>query len=162
MEGNKERRQATLLVEMYIGAAPVENGRQVPRKTKTTATMWFSDPPPRHVSGENHGLKGCLLPDVHCSTVHSSQDMEATWMPISGGGGKEDTEIRYGSIVRVCAQLLSRVWLCNYMHCSPPDSSVQGIVWARILEGVSISFSRESSWPRDQSGISCIGMWVLH
>ena len=34
---------------------------------------------------------------------------------------------------------------------SPPDSSVYGIFQARILEWVAISYSRGSSWPRDQT-----------
>ena len=36
--------------------------------------------------------------------------------------------------------------------CSPPDSSVHGILQARILEWVTIPFSRGSSWPTDQPG----------
>ena len=39
---------------------------------------------------------------------------------------------------------------------SPPDSSVLEILQARILEWVAISFSRESSWPRVQTRVSCI------
>ena len=42
------------------------------------------------------------------------------------------------------------------MDCSPPGSSVHGILQARILEWVAIFFSRESSWPRDQTQVSCI------
>ena len=42
------------------------------------------------------------------------------------------------------------------MDCSPPGSSVLGILQARILEWVGIPFSRGSSWPRDQTRISCI------
>ena len=41
--------------------------------------------------------------------------------------------------------------LCNRMDWSPPDSSVHGILLARILEYVAISSSRGSSQPRDQS-----------
>ena len=44
--------------------------------------------------------------------------------------------------------------LCNPMDCSPPDSSVHGILQARILEWVAIFFSRGSSWPRDRTQIS--------
>ena len=40
--------------------------------------------------------------------------------------------------------------------CSPPGSSVHGISQARILEWVAISFSRESSWSRDRTHVSCI------
>ena len=39
--------------------------------------------------------------------------------------------------------------LCDPMDCSPPVSSVHGILQARILEWVAISFSRGSSPPRD-------------
>ena len=45
---------------------------------------------------------------------------------------------------------LSRVTLCDPVDCSPPGSSVHGILPARILEWVAISFSRECSRPRDQ------------
>ena len=41
--------------------------------------------------------------------------------------------------------------LCNPIDCSPPGSSVHGIVQARILEWVAIPFSRGSSQPRDQT-----------
>ena len=33
--------------------------------------------------------------------------------------------------------------LCNPMDCSPPSSSVHGILQARILEWVAIPFSRD-------------------
>ena len=42
------------------------------------------------------------------------------------------------------------------MYCSPPSSSVRGILRARILEWVAISFSRGSSRPRDQTQVSHI------
>ena len=41
------------------------------------------------------------------------------------------------------------------MDCSPPGSSVHGILQARILEWVAIPFSRGSSRPRDQTQVSC-------
>ena len=47
--------------------------------------------------------------------------------------------------------------LCNPVGCSPPGSSVHGILQARILECVAISFSRGSSRPRDWTQVSCIG-----
>ena len=51
--------------------------------------------------------------------------------------------------------------LWDSMDCSLPDSSVHGIFQARILESVAISFSRESSWHRDWTCVSCIGRWVI-
>ena len=52
--------------------------------------------------------------------------------------------------------------LCNPTDCSPPGSSVHGSLQARIPEWVSISFSRGSSWPRDQTWISCIDRRILY
>ena len=52
---------------------------------------------------------------------------------------------------------LSRVRLfCNLTDCSLPGSSAHGILQARILEQVAISFSRGSSQCRDQTHISCV------
>ena len=45
--------------------------------------------------------------------------------------------------------------LCDPMDCSPPGSSVHGILQARIVDWVTISFSRGSSQPRDQTQVSC-------
>ena len=39
--------------------------------------------------------------------------------------------------------------LCNAVDCSPPGSSIHGILQERKLEWVAISFSRGSSRPRD-------------
>ena len=46
--------------------------------------------------------------------------------------------------------------LCHPMGHSPPGSSVHGILQARILEWVAISFSRRSSRPRNRTQVSCI------
>ena len=46
--------------------------------------------------------------------------------------------------------------LCDPMDCSPPGSSVHGILQARLLEWVAISYSKGSSWPRDQTQIFCV------
>ena len=46
--------------------------------------------------------------------------------------------------------------LCNPMDCSLPGSSVHGILQARILEWVAISYSRGSFWSRDRTQVSCI------
>ena len=46
--------------------------------------------------------------------------------------------------------------LYDPMDCSLPGSSLHGILQARVLEWVAISFSRGSSRPRDQTRVSCI------
>ena len=55
--------------------------------------------------------------------------------------------------------------LCDPMDCSLPGSPVHGLLQARILEWVAISYSRGSSWPRDQTHASCvfcIDRWLLY
>ena len=49
-----------------------------------------------------------------------------------------------------------RLILCNPMVCSLPGSSVHGILQARILGWVDISFSMGSSQPRDRTQVSWI------
>ena len=44
--------------------------------------------------------------------------------------------------------------LCDPVDCSLPGSLVHGILQARILQWVAISFSRGSSWPRDRTWVS--------
>ena len=61
----------------------------------------------------------------------------------------------------------NQVWLfaTPFMDRSPPDSSVNGILQARILEWIAVPSSRGSSQPRDRtqvSYISCIGRQVLY
>ena len=51
------------------------------------------------------------------------------------------------------------------VDCSPPDSSVHGILQARILKQVAMPSSRGSYPPRDEahvSCVSCIGRRVLY
>ena len=44
--------------------------------------------------------------------------------------------------------------LCDPMDCSPPDSSVHGVLQARILQWLAIPLSRGSAQPNDQSWVS--------
>ena len=52
--------------------------------------------------------------------------------------------------------------LSDPMDCSLPGSSIHGILQARILEWVAISFSRRSSPPWDRTCISRIGRLILY
>ena len=56
----------------------------------------------------------------------------------------------------VCSDAQSHLILGDHMDSSLPGSSVHGIVQARILERVAISFSRRSSRPRNQTHIPCL------
>ena len=46
--------------------------------------------------------------------------------------------------------------LCDPMGCSPPGSSVRGILQERILEWVAMPFSRGPSLPRDRAHGPCV------
>ena len=54
-----------------------------------------------------------------------------------------------------CLVAKSHPFFCDAMNCSLP---VHGISQSSILEWVAISFSGVSSWPRDQTQISCIAV----
>ena len=48
---------------------------------------------------EKHGSKGYMHPNVHCSIICNSQDMEATYMTINRGMDKEDVVHIYNGIL---------------------------------------------------------------
>ena len=61
--------------------------------------------------------------------------------------------------------MLSNIWLCDPVDCSPAGSFVHRFILARLLEGVAISSSMGSSRPRDQTWVSCssfIGRWIVY
>ena len=75
--------------------------------------------------------------------------MESHGGPVKGGG---------------CQVAESCLTLCDPMDCSPPSSSVHGILQARRVEWVAMPSSGGSSRPRDRTRISymsCIGRQVL-
>ena len=51
------------------------------------------------------------------------------------------SEVKWSDVAQLCSTL------CDPMDCSPPGSSVHGILQARILEWVTISFSRDLPSP---------------
>ena len=64
-----------------------------------------------------------------------------------------------------CACLVAQLYLtlCDPMDYCPPDSSAHGIFQARILEWVTIPFSKESSQFRNQTQVPCIagGFFII-
>ena len=59
--------------------------------------------------------------------------------------------------VCVCVCVHSCLTLCDPTDCTLSGSSVHGIFLAIILEWVTISPSKVSSWPRDRTSFSFIG-----
>ena len=73
--------------------------------------------------------------------------------------GDEIVSRRKNIILKEKVKVLVAQWcltLWNPMYCSPPGSSVQGILQARMLEWVTIPFSRGSCQPRDWTWVSYI------
>ena len=67
----------------------------------------------------------------------------------------------YAAAAAKSLQLCSTLW--GPRDCSPPGSSIHGIIQARILEWVASLFSRGSSLSRDGIGVFCIaGRCVSH
>ena len=52
--------------------------------------------------------------------------------------------------------------VCDPTDCSPPGSSVHGILQARTLEWAAIPFSRGSSQPMDRTQVSCTTGKILY
>ena len=61
-----------------FSTATLEKRMDVCEKTKKGTTLWLSNPTPRHIPWENCNSKRHRNPNVHCSTIYNSQDMEAT------------------------------------------------------------------------------------
>ena len=66
-------------------------------------------------------------------------EVSLAWMSMEG-------DPRYGQALIVCSITQSCLTLCDPMDCSPPGSSIHGILQARILEWVAISFSTGSHY----------------
>ena len=70
-----------------------------------------------------------------------------------------------GEGIRHLQQLTPWARLCDPRDCSPPGSSVHGVLQARVLGRVAMPSSRGSSRPRDQTQVShivgrCFTVWA--
>ena len=98
---------------------------------------------------------------LQCSCLENPRDSRAWWAAVRGIT-QSQTWLKWlsSSSSMHAKSLQSCPILCNPMDCSLPSLSVHVILQARILKWVTISFSRGSSQPRDQTGIcyiSCTG-----
>ena len=106
---------------------------------------------PCNYSGKNTGdaiSKWVAISSSRGSSQSRDQYWIWSWIPCIGRW------ILYYCEVKV--KSLSRVRLCDPGGCSQPGSSIHGILQARILEWVAISFSRGSSQPRGRTRVSHI------
>ena len=141
---------------------------------KFRATIWSRDSTRGHMFGENSNCKRFMHPNVHCSNIYNSQDMETTAR--DRGINTECEVCLYNGISlshkkewdnTICSNVneprhyhtkwsnSDKYHMISY-DCSPPGSSVCGILQAKVLEWVAIPFSRGSFWPRDRIWYSWI------
>ena len=96
---------------------------------------------------------------LHLAGVGPAKQLPLPAVLAQRQGDETEVQMRHGGTVcmwyeKCKVTSLSRVRLCDPMDCSPPGSSVHGILQARVLEWGAISFSRGSSWPRDRTWVS--------
>ena len=86
-------------------------------------------------------------------------DWRPYWAPFQDGLVKK-AEVAQSCLILtplMCVLVaLSCLTLCDPLDCSPPGSSIHGILQASIMEYAAFPFSRGSSWPRNQTSVSWI------
>ena len=105
-----------------------------------------------------------LCNPMNCSTPVRPHKRQPTRLPHPWDSPGKNTEVGCHCLLRCESEVTqSCLTLCNPMDCSPPGSSVHGILQARILKWVALPSSMGSSRPGDRtcvSHISCTGRWV--
>ena len=116
---------------------------------KTPASMAFSD----FQSAEQFLIKGEAASKLSEAEAHQKR-------PTTSDPARHSLILSATPPLWNCRQ--KTLTLCEPMDCSPPGSSVHGVLQARILEWVAISFCRGSSRPRNRTWVSCTSRWVLY
>ena len=83
------------------------------------------------------------------------KNQDACWLEIRAMGMAYTLTCSEDSMCMRARSLQSCPTLCDPIDCSPPGSSVHGVLQARILEWVAVPSSKGSSRPRGQTCISC-------
>ena len=126
---------------------------------KEGAKRWTED---RTDDGQVLPLILCTRPDLHSRyhTVAGPQSLqpEDCWLKLIQCDSQCDSPGEKVLAMQMCvpAQSLQSFTLCDPMDCSPPGSSVHGILQVRILEWAAMPSSRRSSLLRDRTHISCV------
>ena len=104
----------------------------------------------------------------HCIVQRREIDIWLAWELVREFWKRKDCEHFLGGLESGSESEVAQSYptLCNPMDYSPSGFSVHGILQARILEWVAISFSRESSRPRDRTQVSGIAdrhfnLWAI-
>ena len=128
---------------------PLEKGIATHSSILAWRISWTEEPGSQQCMGSKSQTK--LSDWVH---VYHEDVRKRKWWKIISQCRKTQWKLK--------CELLSHVQLCYPMDWSLPGFSVHWILQARILEWVTISFSRGSSWPRVRTCVSCIGRQILY
>ena len=102
---------------------------------------------------KTHSQRTCKIVSQRTCDLCTAGRFFTVWARLSHQGSPSQRTVSILLCLLVAQLYLT---LCDPMDCSPPGSSVHGILQARILECVAIPFTRGSSWPRDWTLVSCI------
>ena len=87
--------------------------------------------------------------------LEKAEELEIKW-PTSIVSSKKQESSRKTSAAAAAKSLQSCLTLCNPIDGSPPGSAVPGILQARTLEWVAISFSSAWKWKVKVKSLSCV------
>ena len=110
---------------------------EVPQKTKNRATIWSRNPTPGHISRENHNSKTYTNPNVHHSTIYSSQIRKQPKWSINRGMDKYWAHIHHGVVL-----IHKKEWnndICRSMvgpraYHTKWSQRKTNIIWYHLLE----------------------------
>ena len=88
---NKRRPSSTVVRNInWYSHYGEQYGGSIKNKLKIELPYNPVNPTAGQISGEKHALKVYMHPNIHCSTIYNSQNMEATYWPIDRMIGKEN------------------------------------------------------------------------
>ena len=129
------------------------------------STQWSHRDSHSHSRQHGEPVGGSLLPvfkenEAHALLLHTNFSMCCILQRERVG---QDTQSILRTPTTAAAKSLqSCPTLYDPIDGSPPGSPIPGILQARTLEWVAISFSRGFSQPGDQTHVSCTGRWILY
>ena len=131
-----------LLSHVHLFATPWTVARQAPLSMGFSREEYWSGlpcPPPGDLPDPGIEPKSLMSPPLAGGFLTTSATWEAQ---------------RENKVKVLVVQLCPTLW--DPMDCSPPGSSVHGLLQARTLEWFAMPSSRGSSRPRDQTQVSHI------
>ena len=113
---------------------------------------------------QHFSMYPCMLGNgnpLQYSCLENSMERGAWWAPVGHMRNVCSREVTKSDTTEWLTHmhaksLQSCLTLCDPMDCSLPGSSVHGILQARILEWVAMSFSRGSLQPRNRAQVSLL------